>query len=486
MKWTGHRIFLNWGERLVLLGLLIYFIFFLIHVSICLVFPNDLDNEEGFILNQVHQLRTGHTIYPTLVDYPYTVGNYPPIFQLICVPFNWVFGDTHFIGRFISILSTLFLGGLVFLIVKQCSDDWLSAAISGLFPFSVHYVYLWAPYDRVDMLALFLTVLGLYLLSSNPQKITLPIVLFLLALFTKQTMIAAPAAALVYLWEKDKKTAGTFLTFMVISFFALFFAINLLTKGQFYKHLVVYNVNPFHWRDVWNFFFNLFRFYWVFLGFILLALFIAVTDSGKRLFLFYFLFAVLVSLSCGKEGSAVNYLIELIVAGSILMGMALAVLNRYILYARIFIPIILLIQLYCIIHIVYMPSYWYGTPQYRTTPSLRNFDLVESVERMVRETPGDVLSDDASLLVRTGKPVLFQPFIMSTLARQGEWNPSKFINDIHQKRFSLLVLYFPLRPENPDMYERYTPEMINALMENYEVMDYRHPYWIHRPKTASH
>jgi hypothetical protein len=486
MNQIERRIILNWGERLVLLGLLIYFVFFLIHVSVCLVFPNDLDNEEGFILNQVHQLRTGHTIYPTLADYPYTVGNYPPVFQLMCVPFNWVFGDTHFFGRFISILSTLLLGGLIFLIVKRFSEDWFAGAVAGLFPFAVHYVYLWAPYDRVDMLALFFTVLGLYLLLRNPQRITYPIVFFLLALFTKQTMIAAPAAALIYLWGKDKKDAGLFLVITAIAFFAIFFALNFLTHGQFYKHLVVYNVNPFHWSDVRNFFFNLFRFYWIFLGFIFVSLFITVTDSEKRLFLFYFLFAVLVSLSCGKEGSAVNYLIELIVAGSILMGMSLAVLNKNILYARIFIPIILLIQLYLIIHVVYMPQYWYGTPQYRTTPSARNFDLVESVERIIRETPGDVLSDDASLLVRTGKPVLFQPFIMSTLARQGKWNQSKFINDIRQKRFSLLVLYFPLRPETPDMEERYTPEMINALMENYEPVDYRHPYWIHRPKFSSH
>lgn len=260
---------------------------------------------------------------------------------------------------------------------------------------------------------------------------------------------------------------------------------NLLTGGQFFNHLVTYNENPFHWGDVKNYVVNLIRFYWVYLGLVFVSFFLTISDKEKRLFSIYFLLAALVSLSCGKEGSAVNYLIELIVAGSILMGFAIAELNRDILYARIFIPIILLVQLYCMIHVVYMPAYWYGTPQYRTTPTLRNFDLVESVERMVRQTPGDVLSDDASLLVRTGKPVLFQPFIMSTLARQGKWDQSKFVRDIRQKKFSMLILYFPLKPNTPDMYERYTPEMINALMDNYEAVDYRHPYWIHRPKITS-
>src|SRR5208283_595814 len=118
------------------------------------------------------------------------------------------------------------------------------------------------------------------------------------------------------------------LTSITVFFLIVFFALDLLTRGQFYKHLVIYNLNPFHWRDVWNLFFNIIQFYWIFLIFVFIALFITITDSEKRLFLFYFLFSLLVSLSCGKEGSAVNYLIELIVAGSILMGMALAVLNK--------------------------------------------------------------------------------------------------------------------------------------------------------------
>jgi 4-amino-4-deoxy-L-arabinose transferase-like glycosyltransferase len=215
---------INWVEWLILTGFVIYFLFFLFHAGICLMYPNDLDNEEGFILNQIRQLRTGHTIYPALNDYPYTVGNYPPVYPLLCTPFTFFFGEIHFIGRFISILSILLTGYLIYRITYQLTGEKYSAILSGLFPFSVHYVYRWAVYNRVDMLALLFSLWGLYLIFRQSKPVWVAALLFLLGIYTKPVMVAAPIAAFLYLWTINRKNAGLFI---------LEFISNLLLMGNF-------------------------------------------------------------------------------------------------------------------------------------------------------------------------------------------------------------------------------------------------------------
>ncbi len=467
---------LNWLEKLALAGVIFYFAAFLFYGVVCVAFPYDLDNEEGFILNQIHQLRHGQTIYPDLKTPPYTVGNYPPVYQIVNLPFAFVFGTHHWYGRIISILSTLLLGFLVGRIVYRLTDDIFAAGISGMFPFAVHYIYRWGVLNRVDMLALALALAGLYRVFRAPNKIILPVVLFLLALYTKQVMIAAPLAAFLYISKINQKKAGLFAVSLGLSGLMVFLTLYGLSHGEFFKHLILYNMNPFRWSSLWNYLTNMLRFYWPFFLLAAAGFFIHWKGDEKFLFGSWFILSGLVALSAGKDGSAVNYLIELMIAGAILAGVSLSFLRKSVLWGQYILALLVIIQLGMIPHLPYT-RYWYGP-----VPDQARYNRARSVERILRETPGPVLSDDAALLIRAGKPVLFQPFIMSTLDKQNLWNPAGFIQDIQAKKYSLVLCYFPLRIENPQPDERYSPDIYNALRFNYKPVDYRDPYFIHQPR----
>ncbi|MDI6784667.1 MAG: glycosyltransferase family 39 protein [bacterium] len=467
--------------------LIIYLFFFLYHSIVYIIYPYDLDNEEGFILNQTRLLAQGKTIYPELNNYPYTVGNYPPVFQMLCVPITWIFGDTHSIGRSLSFLSTLMLGLLIFLIVKQMTNAVIPALIAGLFPFGTHYVYRWAAYNRVDMLALLFALLGLHLIWRNEKRsevrsqksdcllLTAACLLFILAFYTKQSMVAAPIAATIYLLMKDKKQAGFLVIGYMVGIIVIFLIGNALTAGQLYQHLILYNLNPFSWFTVWLYARNLIHFYPFFLILVLLVL---LNRNTNRLFSTYFLLSVFVAISCGKLGSAVNYLLELMVAGSILFGLAIKqseVLSPKSL-VKPFCFILLIIQLLLIYHVPYKL-------EYGETPTQKDWFYAKETEKYIQQTQGLILSDDAAMLVRNQKPVLFQPFIMSTLARQKLWDQTPVINDLNQQKFELLILYFDIN-RNPDL-ERYTKEMINAIRTNYHSVDHLGKYWVYRRGSKS-
>ncbi|MCX7918235.1 MAG: glycosyltransferase family 39 protein [bacterium] len=464
------------GTTIVIGILIVYFLFFLYHCIMYIIYPYDLDNEEGFILNQTKLLAQGKTIYPTLNDYPYTVGNYPPVFQLVCVPLTWIFGNSHAIGRTLSVLSTLLIGLIVFLIVKRITNTNTPAFIAALFPFATHYFYRWAAYNRVDMLALFFSLLGIYLIwrifeihnsKSKISGVLIPCILFILAFYTKQSMVAAPVAAAIYLFMKDKKQARMLVFVYLVGIIIVFLVGNTITSGEFYQHLVVYNMNPFSWFTVWLYAKNLIYFYPIFLMLVLFALFALGREKINILFSLYFSFSVIVALSCGKVGSAVNYLLELIAASSILFGISI---NKFRISKPMVINVLLIVQLVWIYHIPY--KFEYGE-----TPTKKDWFYARETEKYIQQTMGMIVSDDAAMLVRNYRPVLFQPFIMSTLARQKLWDQTPVVNDLNQQKFDLIILYFDVN-RNPDL-ERYTEEMINAIRTNYHLVDHLGKYWVY-------
>ncbi len=525
---------------LLLLGLFTYLLFFIVHASACLLYPYDLDNEEGFILNQTVRLSHGQTIYPDLKSYPYTVGNYPPLHPLLGVPLTWIFGPVHLGGRLISILATLLLCGVAGRwVYRLTSGDWGAALFTALFPFGIHYFYLWGVYNRVDMLGLALCFWGMYLFYRNPEKLFMPALLFTLSLYAKQTLLAAPATVFIYSLIYYRRNAWRLPVYMMAMGLPVFGLLMVMTHGEIYRHLVAYNINPYYVADMINYLTNIQKYYWPILVLALTSFFLTWRQPKEKVLLgIYTVLAFGVMLTAGKEGSAVNYLLEFMLLITILSGVCIGWiknLNRVkyliplvvvilwslvlqihqgpfggwkylfetlcylvsvFLSAGILISLgwlawkknpqgllavlvaLLLVQIVLIRHIPYT-RYWYGK-----TPDSRSTSMGQSVERIVRNTPGDILSDDASFLVRNKRPVLFQPFIMTTLARQRLWSLKPVMSDIEKQRFSLIIMYHSLGSDfDYSVYERYTPDMVEAIRTHYQLSDYRDPYYLYTPRT---
>jgi hypothetical protein len=113
---------------------------------------------------------------------------------------------------------------------------------------------------------------------------------------------------------------------------------------------------------------------------------------------------------------------------------------------------------------------------------LAGTEVLEAVERI----PGEIISEEPIYALLTGRRVLFQPFIMSELARQGLWDQASFVADLQHTRFRALVTTQNLFNED-QYFIAWTLEMRKAIRESYRVrqeVDFgpRWHYWILIPR----
>jgi hypothetical protein len=91
----------------------------------------------------------------------------------------------------------------------------------------------------------------------------------------------------------------------------------------------------------------------------------------------------------------------------------------------------------------------------------RQLDLIVT---NVRNTPGDVLAEEVGLILLADKPVPYDdPQAMAALARVGRWDQRQLIDDLNNRRFSLVLL-----PANPRD-EIWTSEVLAAIHANYDL-----------------
>ena len=94
---------------------------------------------------------------------------------------------------------------------------------------------------RVDILGIMFSIIGVYYVSlyekDKPSYIYVATLLFILAVYTKQTLIAAPAASYLYLFFKDRKIAIKAMVMYVSLGILILLVLNIMTGGHFYKHI---------------------------------------------------------------------------------------------------------------------------------------------------------------------------------------------------------------------------------------------------------
>ena len=100
---------------------------------------------------------------------------------------------------------------------------------------------LWGSLERVDALALCLTLVGLALFTL--RRSSAAAVFFVLAFFTKQTFLVAPVAAAIALWP-CRPSLARFTAVVVCGVVGGVALAQWLTQGWFWWHVVTANANP--------------------------------------------------------------------------------------------------------------------------------------------------------------------------------------------------------------------------------------------------
>jgi hypothetical protein len=221
--------------------------------------PYQLDYGEGHVLwLTLRILDRGSGAYKPLDSLPYVVCPYPPLYMLAARFAHLPGGGLLTAGRWLSLASAAGIGIALALTVLMLAPARVpllcrvaGAAFTGVLPLLMDSVDGWAPLMRVDMLALFLMYagLGIYLVAGDRERWQYAAgFLFVLALFTKQTMLSAPVACLSFGLMVDRRRTIRVCAGAAVLLAAGLAVANAATHGGFLIHILQYNRNPFSWK----------------------------------------------------------------------------------------------------------------------------------------------------------------------------------------------------------------------------------------------
>lgn len=426
-----------------------------------------MDPEEGALLFQAMQIGRGESIYRPLVDEPYVVGTYPPVYLWIC---SW-FADPELpsfaAGRVVSLVA---LGGILVCIVVIVS--WRARnPLLGLLAasmFMVTYpVFRWTAYYRVDMLAIFLSLAGLTATVLWPRRrsaMMASIALFALALFTKQTEVAAPAAVCFAAILRDRKEGLKYLAFLAAAVLVPFAILSAITGGQFAVHTIYYNMNEFVWGDVksWA------RHAWLFYRWLIVAAAVSAGSAGwlcwrgrrsdavldvDPLSLFL-VFSIFNFLAVGKSGSAENYLLTPLAAMAMASCDVAGRLARVWTLRRLVVSVLLAglfllhgLRIHALAPIMLNPA---------QNPGPSDFAAASRIAQIVRQSETS-WSELAVFNLLAGRSPHYQPFIMNELVRQNKLDGMGWIDKLRDGKIKTLVTN--TNANSNDYTNVYSPEM---------------------------
>ena len=403
--------------------------------------PWSRDYGEGCTLAMAQLLAEQGNYFPDLVDYPFLVANYPPAFISLVALSQKALGPSLLVPRLMAFAATLGILAVLFdtlLFVLGARAPALAFTLLFAMPW---FVTTWAALARVDTMAILLSLAGLSIVLRRGPGVAawaaLPV--FWLAFFTKQNALLAPAAVLLEMLLARDRRFGRALFAFVLPLAALFGLLVLATHGGAWRHLVVYTAaSTYEWGRMGESYVQL-----AVIGGPLLLLAWAgealepasFRKRTGRLLLLYFGLNLAGFATIAKSGAAQNYFIEPWLATVLLAAWALRCLRQGRPWALSAWPVWLAMA-------AATADYAYPTLD-RLPHELRhpeNAWALAAVDRLIRDTPGPVLSENLSLLVLERHRVLIEPFGVTQIVQGGLFRPDRLVWDCEAGFFPLVVV----------------------------------------------
>ncbi len=298
------------------------------------------------------------------------------------------------------------------------------------------------------------------------------LVFFLLALYTKQTLFAAPIGAFFALAIRDKRAAFIFAICLGASGGALYLLLDFFTHGGFTFGLLESNATVFLFEQLIALCLD---FLYTFPVLLALAVwsFIARVRVGRFGILECYAVTAFAALAmAGRTGAWENYFFEAIAIACVLAfthpefeipnskfqipNLGSRILNFELRITNYLLPLGLLLQI----------ALLWQDPRIAANLIAQDFPANQQLATVLRQTPGIVISEDMGALVTSGKPVAYYTFQYSSLARSGKWDQSWELNGLRDGNFPLVILERGTR-EDVDHYRRFTREFVSMLDRYY-------------------
>ena len=415
--------------------------------------PYQLDYEEGNILNAAVRILHGLSPYPNPHILPNVINPYGPVIYFVDAALVKVFGLTFFPGRMMVIVSGVVIAIFIAVLLRRETNSLAVGVAFGALFLCSPFVQFWWPLLRVDLPGLALTLAGLIVFHRNPRRAWIAGVLFVLAIFTKHTLVAAPAACVVWsLMNHQKKEAARLLAVCIVLGGLALAAGEIATHGVLAFALFRTHPDPYVWsaypaalRQVAE-------------DNVVLVAFAAVLLAGnlwqKRISLplLYLIFATLTTMTIGKAGSNSNHLIEPMAALCIAGGAGW----KYLLElegVRQFVPLALALL-----------AAGQAVDGSRTLAFEPRNSACEQVIELVRQQLGSaVLSENTGAVVLAGKtPLISNPFVYTQLVKYAGWNDYDLVNMLRLRRVPLVLIDAGRR-------QQWSKAVMQSLHENYRL-----------------
>jgi hypothetical protein len=416
------------------------------HLALTIAFPYDLNYGEGYVLFDAVRFSRGEPVYVDLQQFPMVRSPYPPLFPLLwsaLIPFT---GPAFWPGRALSVVS---LGGL-FAVVginawRVRCGVWPSVVAIGLLAASP-FVYQWAGYARVDLLALLLATAGVVVAqaSTGRRAVLLAALLCGLAVWTKQTTITATIAVGVALTLRSWRTGGAFVMLIGAPSVVVLLWLNAATNTQFARHVLAGNAtNPVLPLRATIYVGTFLALHLPAVAASLWWLRRALTRRPSPVAV-YLPIALFAALSAGNGGSSVNYLIEPLIAVALAVPFAWRALPAG---ATVLGPMLAATQLVLLVHWPNTFGTTYlGDAALGRTPTPADATIGARLDALVRAEPGEIIAEPAGFAVRNGRPVYVQPIDLRAEQLQGRWRSEPLTDALSSGRFSTVISAYNLFP----------------------------------------
>jgi hypothetical protein len=450
----------------------------------------ELTYGESWLLDGAREVTQGNGLYAAPNHLPLMQIAYTPLYYLLVGELQRAVGDHGYtVGRAVSLAATL-IGMVALAWSVRCVTGfwrfgWLAA---GLLLAQNLTLLLWGTLERVDALALSLTLVGLALFTMRHSS--LAAIFFVLAFFTKQTFVVAPLVAAISLWPCRARLVR-FVGLMVGGVVGGVLVTQLFTQGWFWWHVVTANANP---LDLLTFSVLMGSFL-QFNGVPVLAALVSITlpaAPGERVWRWYFVGSLLMLPLVAKLGASSNYWLELTAATAVLLAFVSHRLAAWPM-TRVVAPTVIGGAL-----LIAVPGYQATAtdvslsladtlkppnPEYLslvgdsgTEPLRVDATFVEYVARQ----PGKLLTDNSGLAAAAGKRIEFEFQIFQLLRADDHWSEQPVLDAIAARRFALVALMHPL--DGPIDNTRWSPALQAALQEAYVPVGTQAGFWLYRPR----
>jgi len=360
---------------------------------------------------------------------------------------------------------------------------------------STSLISIWGTVGQVDTVAIFWALAAFYQFSRyyirGESTLVWAGACVLAAFFTKQTMLACPAAIFVLLWFRNRRVALQFGVSLAAIVAVLVFTINTALNGRFLADTVFANMNPFALEKLR-----------VHAGYAVIALgqLVIVAAAGARramrgpgvaLYVYFAMAGAILGLTAPKIGSDSNYQIESTVVLILCACVALHELDFFELLFGGSRAWVTLLQAPLLIHLVLNLQIEALSLSGRVSKEKQLRNQIAALRPYLADG-GKVISTDLNSMARLRGRLDVEPLIYKLLVAGGAVDPEPVRRDLAASAFSTILLFEDVRqkqnldPEIPTL-----PAMqIEEIRKHYKLVDHLPgPYlagvYVYKPVTPS-